>query len=427
MTDTFNEDLVMPVARKPRRRRRRTSVLLTAQTVQKAMAKAEEMPSPRTPRGSRGRHLKRASSFNTQLMESFQSANSGDLDKIDLRDRYCTKLEQSSMLDSVAPLARRMFQVIDHSTVPKDSREVLITEAGALYCNLSTEERAYDGEDLQRWLVSSAEMFGAGAGARTVKEAQWMKYIDYQASRLPLDILATEMELFISDLRQASIVMNIQLTFGQEKTIDEVRRNATTIFAGIETELMPRAVECFKIMDVESVEMITFEEALELYERLGEDAEDAKEEAMEMLESIDSDGSHVISRHDWLLYIEEICDQVRREFTHTFTHVACARCGAVWRLASPMSTSTIHFTQLPPPFSPSRSIAQLHTSASARRRTCSSQRRGSLKNSAKSLIRLRRHSAPPPPSRLRRGASRWIAPRASFPQRWRRAPCSAPK
>jgi hypothetical protein len=343
MADTFDADaaLVMPVARKPRRRRRRTSVLLTAQTVQSAMAKAAEMPSPRTPRGSRGRHLMRASSFNTQLMESFQSANSGELDKIDLRDRYCTKLEQSSVLDSVAPLARRMFQVIDHSTVPKDSREVLITEAGALYCNLSTEERAYDGEDLQRWLVSTAEMFGAGVGARTVKESQWMKYIDYQASRLPLDILATEMEVFISDLRQASIVMNIQLTFGQEKTIDEVRRNAKTIFAGIETELMPRAIECFKIMDVESDEMITFEEALELYERLGEDAEDAKEEAMEMLESIDSDGSHVISRHDWLLYIEEICDQVSTGIARV-PPFACL----VWRSSLVARCST------PPPLSP---------------------------------------------------------------------------
>ena len=210
-------------------------------------------------------------------MESFTSENSDDLEKIDLRDRYCTRLEKTSTLDSVAPLARRMFQVIDHSTVPKDVREVLITDAASLYCNLSTEDRAYGGDDLERWLVSAAQMFGSGS-SRTVKESEWTRYIDYQSSRLPLDALATELEIFISDLRQASIVMNIQLTFGQEKTVDEVRRNATTIYTGIETELMPRAVECFKIMDVQGYEMITFEEALELYERLGDDAEDAKAE-----------------------------------------------------------------------------------------------------------------------------------------------------
>ena len=374
--DTFDEMAPMPArrsgGRKPRRKRRQ-SVLAVASNIQAAIAAEMLIPSPRTPGGSRGRHLHRATSFNTQLRESFKSQEEGDSGFSEanrsLVHRYCTKLEESSVMDSIAPLARRMFQVMDHATVPKDSREVLISEARALYLNLSTDDRMYDGDDLERWLAAAAEKYGSGpgasvfslyslhmhrrktggcvcvccarslalrrgppwrptpshysshllppascpsllAGARTLQESEWMQFISYQASRLPLDALAEELEVFISDLRQSSIVMNIQLTFGQEKTIDEVRRNASTIFEGIESELMPRAIECFTIMDVEDVEMITFEEALELYERLGDDAEEAKEEAMEMLESIDTDGSHVITRHDWLLYIEEICDQL---------------------------------------------------------------------------------------------------------------------
>ena len=68
-------------------------------------------------------------------------------------------------MDSIAPLARRMFQVMDHATVPKDSREVLISEARALYLNLSTDDRMYDGDDLERWLAAAAEKYGSGPGA----------------------------------------------------------------------------------------------------------------------------------------------------------------------------------------------------------------------------------------------------------------------
>ena len=170
--DTFDEMAPMPArrsgGRKPRRKRRQ-SVLAVASNIQAAIAAEMLIPSPRTPGGSRGRHLHRATSFNTQLRESFKSQEEGDSGFSEanrsLVHRYCTKLEESSVMDSIAPLARRMFQVMDHATVPKDSREVLISEARALYLNLSTDDRMYDGDDLERWLAAAAEKYGSGPGA----------------------------------------------------------------------------------------------------------------------------------------------------------------------------------------------------------------------------------------------------------------------